>query len=124
MTSGASPSLYKEEAVIITCPACKSPNVSATEFTLDWEWKGKRFSDQIKECLTDGTYGIEKCPTCGHDTTSCKKYGGRCESEKCRVERMPKDRPRHFYCYCRVPGCIGTFVHDWYPGREDGEVKD
>ncbi len=62
----------------------------------------------------------------------------RCPNPKCGSENVhanevfcswevhiPKeDRPRHFYCYCRVPGCIGTFVHDWYPGREDGEVKD
>lgn len=102
----------------IACPECKSENVSVTEFPLNWKCRGKKFSDQIKECWANGTYGFEKCPACGNVTTACKRYGGRCESEKCREDRMPKDRPRHFHCYCREIDCRLHFVHNWYPAKE------
>ena len=110
----------------ITCPACHSTNVSATEFFLDWEDKGKckKFSDQVKECWANDTYGFEECPTCGNVKTACKKYGGECESEKCRRDRMSKERPRHFRCRCQEFECGLDFVHDWYPGREDVSDKD
>lgn len=50
----------------------------------------ERFSDRFRKCNKDGTLFEEKCIRCGQVLLICKKYGGQCNSGKCRAERMGK----------------------------------
>lgn len=51
------------------------------------EEKYERFSDRLRKCNEDGTLFRERCPVCGQELLMCKKYGGQCNSGKCREER-------------------------------------
>lgn len=51
----------------------------------------KSFRVQFKECEENGTRYYEKCGECGHTKIICKKYGGQCNSGKCREERIGEE---------------------------------
>jgi len=47
----------------------------------------KSFYEQVKDCTKANAIRIEFCPSCAQEIPMCLKYGGICESKKCRIER-------------------------------------
>ena len=74
---------------------CLKPGES--EEPQSWKaWKSgksnyKPFSLQYNECHDNGNIIRESCHVCGHALLMCKKYGGQCCSNKCKVERIKDD---------------------------------
>jgi len=50
--------------------------------------KFKTMREQFTECLATHRIRREKCHKCGQVLLMCLKYGGMCESKKCRDERI------------------------------------
>ena len=50
----------------------------------------KPFSLQLRECTENMGVFLEKCHVCGHELLMCGKYGGQCQSGKCRDVRTEK----------------------------------
>lgn len=45
------------------------------------------FSKQYRKCRKLRVAFLESCVRCGQEMFMCRKYGGRCNSGKCREER-------------------------------------
>ena len=73
-------------------------SVGPEEYDEPQSWKAwksgesdyKPFSLQYRECYKDGTVFSERCNVCGHALLMCRKYGGQCNSGKCRDARTEK----------------------------------
>ena len=52
----------------------------------------KSFREQLLECKENGNLMEEEhCFMCGQKLLICKKYGGHCNSGKCREERITEE---------------------------------
>jgi len=50
------------------------------------------FREKFLECEENGNLlEDEHCPMCGQKLLICKKYGGQCNSGKCRAERIQEE---------------------------------
>ena len=47
----------------------------------------ENYKKQLGKCLDNETAFIEKCFVCGYGTLMCRKYGGQCHSDKCKLNK-------------------------------------